>query len=273
MAQQATQAFHEKNYAGTGPENYQRYFVPMIGGPFAADLVEVAAVQQGERILDVACGTGAVTRLAAKRAGKAATVAGVDVNPGMIAVARTVTPEELSIDWYETGAEAMPLPDASFDLVTCGMGLQFMGNRAAALAEMHRVLAPGGRVAISLPGPIPPLFAELAESLADNIHPDAAKFAQAVFWLHDSEEIRGLLTDAGFGEVRVNTEVRTLQVPAPADFLWRYVHSTPLAGVMAQASEAQKVALESDLRERWQPFTNGNAMTLEVTMNTATARR
>src|SRR3546814_6159009 len=78
-----------------------------------------AALREGERVLDVACGTGVVTRLASEQVGATGAVSGLDVNPGMLAVARAATPEGMSIEWHEANAEAMPLPDASFDVVLC----------------------------------------------------------------------------------------------------------------------------------------------------------
>src|SRR3546814_10481734 len=83
------------------PENYQCFFVPAIGAPLAADLVRNAALREGERVLDVACGTGVVTRLASEQVGATGAVSGLDVNPGMLAVARAATPEGMSIEWHE----------------------------------------------------------------------------------------------------------------------------------------------------------------------------
>src|SRR3546814_10556694 len=103
----------------------------------SADLVRNAALREGERVLDVACGTGVVTRLASEQVGATGAVSGLDVNPGMLAVARAATPEGMSIEWHEANAEAMPLPDASFDVVLCQLGLQFMPDRQAALREMR----------------------------------------------------------------------------------------------------------------------------------------
>jgi len=94
-----TQAtFNATDYDGTGPENYEKFFVPAIGGPLAKDLVASASLQPGERVLDVACGTGVVTRLAARQVGQRGSVAGLDVNPGMLSVARSVTPGKMAID-------------------------------------------------------------------------------------------------------------------------------------------------------------------------------
>lgn len=151
MSNSRTNVSHT-TYGGSPPENYERYFVPAIGEPVARDLIDRAALRAGERVLDVACGTGIVARLAAEQVGETGTVAGLDVNPGMLAVARSVTPPETSIDWHEASAEDMPLPDDVFDVVLCQMGLQFMADKPAALSEMRRVLAPGGRIILNAPG-------------------------------------------------------------------------------------------------------------------------
>ena len=163
------QHVYGKSYGANPAENYQRFFVPAIGRPVADDLIGVAALQPGQRVLDVACGTGVVTRLAAERVGAAGVVAGLDVNPGMLAVARAETPSGLSIDWHEASVESMPLPDEAFDVVLCQMGLQFVSSKLTALREMRRVLKPGGRALVTVPGPKPPLFAVMTDALARHL--------------------------------------------------------------------------------------------------------
>ena len=266
-------AYYDTSYAGGAARNYERYFVPVIGAPVAADLIEVAAIRPGERVLDVACGTGVVTRLAAERAGREGEVAGLDVNPGMLAVARAETPADLDVEWHEASAEAMPLADGSFDVVLCQMGLQFVPDRAAALGEMHRTLAPGGRLVLNVPGPTPPFFAAMAEALAENVHPQSGGFVHAVFSLHDGRELRRLAAEAGFDDVDVAARPKTLRLPPPADFLWQYVHSTPMAGVVAEASDERKAALEQDVCARWQGFVTDGGMETTVTVSTLTARK
>ena len=128
---------------------YEHHFVPAIGAPMAAELVRDAALSPGERVLDVACGTGVVARLAAPEVRPGGTVVGLDIDAGMLAVARSAAEPGASIEWHEASAEAMPLPDAAFDVVLCQMGLQFMPDQLAALREMRRVLARGGRYKIN----------------------------------------------------------------------------------------------------------------------------
>jgi len=260
-------------YSKSPPENYQRYFVPAIGGPVAEDLIEAAGLRPGERVLDVACGTGVVTRLAAERVGPAGAVAGLDVNPGMLAVARASTPSGISINWYEASAEAMPLPDSSFDVVMCQMGLQFMPNKSAALHEMRRVLDRGGRIYVNVPGPKPPLFGIMTEALARHISPQAAAFGDLVFSLHEVDDMTKLLRDAGFREFDVRARPKLLRLPAPADFLWQYVHSTPLVDPVFKARAEQRKAFEQDVCSQWQTLVTDGGLPLDVGVTTAAARK
>lgn len=254
-------------------ENYQRFFVPSIGAPVADDLIGIAELQAGQRVLDVACGTGVVTRLAAERVGATGTVAGLDVNPGMLAVARTQGSHSDVIDWYEANAESMPFPDGVFDVALCQMSLQFIPNKLAVLREMRRVLDAGGRAIISLPGPTPPLFGIMADALARHVCPKAASFCELVFSLHDADELTELLRSAGFRDIDVQAKPKTLRVPAPADFLWQYIYSTPLAEALAQAAEAKRDAVERDVCARWQEYVVNGSMSFQVGMTTVTARK
>lgn len=262
-----------KAYGGNLPANYERFFVPAIGAPLATDLVRLAALRPDERVLDVACGTGVVARLASQQVGATGKVAGLDVNPGMLAVARSATPPEMAIEWHEASAEAMPLPDAAFDVVLCQMGLQFMPDKSAALREMQRVLVPGGRLLLNVPGPTPRLFTILGEALGRHIGAEAVEFVNGIFSLHDAAEIESFISGAGFQDVSVQSDTKQLRLPAPAEFLWQYVHSTPLAGIVAQADDDRRESLERDVVAKWQEFVEDGALALEVRVVVATARK
>ena len=265
------QLIHDKSNEGTAAENYQRFFVPAIGAPVADDLIATAELQPGERVLDVACGTGVVTRLAAERVGATGSVTGLDINPAMLAVAGSVTPSDMSIDWREANAQSMPFSESAFDVVLCQMGLQFVPGKLIALREMRRVLATGGRAVISVPGPTPPLFAIMTDALARHLSPEVASFGDLVFSMHDVDELRELIRSAGFRNVNVEARSKALRLPAPADFLWQYIRSTPLAGAAAQAGEAKRAALERDVCGQWQAFVVDGYLPLQVGMTTATA--
>jgi len=264
---------HRADYGGSASENYERYFVPVLGAPLADHLVEIAALRPGERVLDVACGTGIAARIASQSVGDAGTVTGLDVDPGMLAVARSATPTGTTIDWHEASAEAMPFADASFDVVLCQMGLQFVPDKHTVLQEMRRVLAPGGRLILNVPGPTPQPFVVMGDALARHLSPEAGGFVNRVFSLHDTDEIRDLIDGAGFHDVAVRANGESLQLPAPAEFLWQYVHSTPLAGRMADMDDERRELLERDVVEGWQDFVKDGAFVLQVRMVVGTARK
>jgi ubiquinone/menaquinone biosynthesis C-methylase UbiE len=269
----ATQSVYGRSYGGTAPENYQRYFVPVIGGPFATELVAAAALRRGERVLDVACGTGVVARLAAERVGPGGSVAGVDVNPGMLSVARSLpVGSGAAIRWYETGAESIPLPDAAFDVAFCQLGLQFMADRPAALREIRRTLVPGGRVLVSTPPPNP-FFGVMDEALARHVGEDAAGFVRMVFSLNDPSAIRQLFEDALYRDVEVRTIEKVLRLPEAKDFFWQYVHCTPLTGIVSRLDASQIAALERDIALGWQPWSRDGGITYAQGMIVTTAQR
>jgi ubiquinone/menaquinone biosynthesis C-methylase UbiE len=220
--------------AGTPGEIYERHLVPAIFARRAPDLVGAAGVQPGQRVLDVACGTGAVTRLLADRVGQSGHVVGLDFNVGMLAAARTAV-THATIEWLEGNATDMPLPDAAFDAVVCQQGLQFFPDKPAALHEMRRVLNPGGRLALAVWRTIEqaPGFRVLQEVLARRIGPEKA--ALPPFSLGDGQAIRALVSNAGFREVRVHAEVKLSRFPSAEFFVRSIIAGAPtMIGALAE---------------------------------------
>ena len=271
MSTQPTVSF--KEYGRNAAENYEKYFVPSIGRPFATAWLEAAGLERGERVLDIACGTGVLTRLAAEQVGQKGAVAGLDINPAMLAVARSVPSSGAAIEWHEASAESLPLVDGSFDVVISSLGLQFVPDKASALREMHRVLTNGGRLAVATVGPTPPLFAILEQALARHLNPEAAAFMRVVFSLHEPEELERLARDAGFRDVEVRSKAVTLNLPAPAKFLWDYIHSTPLVAAVAQIDEAGRAALERDVVRGWESVVKDEIPAGDVNAVVTTARK
>jgi ubiquinone/menaquinone biosynthesis C-methylase UbiE len=263
-----TEQQYGRRYGNNAAENYERFFVPNIGTPVMKTLIEYAAPAEGERVLDVACGTGVAARAAAERVGAGGRVAGLDITGGMLAVARE-QPGAEGIEWYEADAESMPFDDASFDLVLSQMGLQFVTNKLAAMREMRRVIAPGGRLALNVPGPTPDPFARLAPVLAEHVGPEPAGFCHIVFSLHDPDELRELAAGAGFREIEVRQQPLTLEVPDAASFLWGYIYSTPMAAHFDEhIGDDARAALQGEVVEAWKPFAHGDGMRFEVGITT-----
>ena len=258
-----TQIPYGQTFGDQEARGYEEGFVPAIGSPFGTALVAAAALRKGERVLDVACGTGIVSRLAADQVAPDGSVSGLDLSPAMLSVARSVAQSSgRSIRFYESSAEAMPLPDGSFDVVFCQLGLMFMQDRRAAAREMRRVLVPGGRVLVSTARPNA-VFDAMDKGIARHIGTEPAGFVRQVFSLPDPAALASLLRDAGFRDVESRVERKTAQVPPPRDFLWGYIGVTPLAATMAVSSPEQRAALERDVVAAWKPFTTENGMRFE----------
>jgi ubiquinone/menaquinone biosynthesis C-methylase UbiE len=267
-----TKQHFDNTYSTKGPENYERYFVSYISKPLAKDLVQQAILRPGEKVLDVACGTGIVARLASREVSPEGSVAGLDANPGMLALAKSISADQ-SIEWYEASAEAMPLTDDTFDTVFCQLSLQFLANKVVALKEMRRLLVPDGKLLLNVPGPIPELFKILGEAMKHHISNEAAGFVYHVFSVHDTSKIEQLISQAGFTNIEVSVNHKTLLLPEPKEFLWQYVYSTPLRTVISEAPEESQLAMEQEVVKKWNKFTEGNYIQYQQRIVTVNARK
>jgi ubiquinone/menaquinone biosynthesis C-methylase UbiE len=221
---------------GTAPELYQRYLVPAVTAGWATDLVERVAPRPGERVLDVACGTGVVAREAASCVGPTGRVAAVDLNEGMLDVARSL-PErwDAAVEWRLGSALDLPFAAASFDVVLCQLGLQFLPDRPVALGEMRRVLVDEGRLGLNVYGPIDhnPAAKALSAALDRHVGPGASLAKRTEHALGNAAELRALVGAAGFREIAVETVTRTVSFPSTADWVRIQLTATPLASLDA----------------------------------------
>lgn len=192
---------------------YEQLFVPCLLQEWAPRVADAAKVRRGQHVLDVACGTGLLTREVASRVAPDGSVAGLDLNPGMLAVAERLAP---AIEWHEGAAESLPFPDESFDAVVSQFGLMFFGDRRRAIREMLRVLRAGGRMAVAVWGALgdAPAYA-LEERLIRRIAgDDAAVPLQAPFTLGDARALAALFEDAGVSSVTVASHRGSARFPS-----------------------------------------------------------
>jgi hypothetical protein len=138
---------------------------------------------------------------------------------------------------------------------------------------MRRVLVSGGRLILNLPGPTPRAFELMGEALARHVGAEAATFVNHVFSLHDTAEIRDLVSGAGFQDFSARPGTKSLRLPEPEEFLWQYVYSTPLAGALAQVDDERRGLLEREVVANWQDFVEDRALVLQVRSVVATARK
>jgi len=262
---------------GNVPDNYERYLVPAIFGPWAHDLVELAKLRAVDRILDVAYGTGIVARTAARSIGSGGSVVGLDLSEPMLSAARVAAAhEDVAVEWREGSAVNLPLADATFDVVFCQQGLQFFPDRAEALSEMHRVLTPGGRLVLSVWGGIEqsPGFAVLAEALGRHISPQAGiLMTSGPFGLSDTQVLRNLIAGAGFNHITIDPAVKDLRFPSPEEFVLRYGAGSALGGPLAAASSEGRVALLAEVEAGLRSHIDDRGLAFPIESSLAVARK
>jgi ubiquinone/menaquinone biosynthesis C-methylase UbiE len=232
---------HHWQLDGSAPELYQKYLVPAITTKWAEDLVGRAQPGVGEEVLDVACGTGVVARLASRRMAQGH-VTGLDLNKAMLAVARTLASEGAPIDWIEGSALELPFPAGKFDLVLCQLGLQFFPDQGRALREMRRVLSPSGRVALSVYSPIERTPGANAFVLALDrvLGPTASSIKRGGHSFGAPHELQELLSDARFVEVEVQIVEQEIAFPSVLDYVRFQLLATPMAALLSDRPEPDR---------------------------------
>jgi SAM-dependent methyltransferase len=220
------------------PEMYERFLVEPLFLPWADPLLDETGLAAGDRVLDVACGTGIVARRAKARLGHSARVVGVDVNPAMLTVARRIAPD---IDWREGNATALPLQAGeSFDVVTCQQGLQFVPDRAAAVDQLRRALASNGRLSVSTWRPDDG-FAVL-RALRGVAERHVGPIDDRRHSLGDPGPLEALLRAAGLRNVRSETRTRTIRFPDGV--LFTRLNAMALVGMSAGAKDLTEAERE-----------------------------
>ncbi len=252
MKQAANQAERQKLIGPAGA--YEREKVPGTFEPLARFLLAWVAVPPGARVLDLACGTGIVARLVAPQVGPEGRVVGVDISRQMLRVARSVTPEDVAVTYCAGDAGELPLEDESFDLVLCQQGFQFFPDKPRALREMHRVLAPGGRLALTVWRAVSaehqPYQWAKAAALSRHVGPEAGEKQRrlAHFFNGDGGQLRTLIQEAGFQSVDVRDEVFTSQKGLPEEFVAEEDY--------ADLSPPVRAAVVQSIRAAMGPFKN-----------------
>jgi len=233
---------------------YEALFVPALFGQWAARVADAAGILPGQRVLDMACGTGALAREALARTGPDGQVTGLDPGPGMLAVAAQLAPQ---VEWEAGVAESLPFADQSFDVVVSQFGLMFFTDRRQALREMLRVLTAGGRLAVAVWDSLDNIPAYAAEvALLEQVAGQAAADAlRAPFVLGDRRELEGLFTDAGVGSVTVATEPGTARFPSIRTMVEADLRGwLPVMGVMLP--EEQIARILDGAEQQLKPYVN-----------------
>ena len=256
------------------PEMYERWLVRPLFRPWAELTLDELKLSQGDRLLDIACGTGIVARIARERLGDTGRVAGIDVSPDMLAVARAVAPD---IDWREGNASSLPLNEGEqFDVVVCQQGLQFFSEKVQAIAQMRRALAEHGRLAVATwrSDDEIPFFRELRKVAERHL----GAVTDHRYALGDATLLERLLRDAGFHDVDVKTVARVIRFDEGEPFI--RLNTMAFVGMSttgkAMSDDERKRVMEDIINESapvLQQYSDGSELTFELRTNLATAIR
>ena len=260
---------------GTGPEIYESCWVGSQMGKCAEELVATADVQPGQRVLDVGCGTGVVARAAAGRTGTGCNITGTDLNEGMLESARKFAAKHglEDIVWQRCDATAMPFEDESFDVVLCQQGLQFMPDRRAAMREMARVLASGGRLAVSVWRAPSPYGVAVREVMERRFGEGATDLWQVVYSLGDRDELRSLAEDAGLERARVHYDIKFARHPNPEEFVFGALAGSPLADDFAALEQRERSSIVRDIVAALSTCMDDDGLAMPAECHTLTAEK
>jgi ubiquinone/menaquinone biosynthesis C-methylase UbiE len=213
---------------------YEQDFVPAIFAQWPPVLAEMVGPKRGDRVLDVGCGTGILARELASYVGPDC-VTGLDLNEGMLAVARRLEPK---IDWRQADAQKLPFANSAFDVVVSQFMLMFVPDRVAALREMWRVLAPRGRMAVAVCGPLSHAigYAALAKILRRESREDAAAMVEGYFALGDAATLERLCTAAGITGAEVRWREGWARFASIDELIRIEIKGSPLAGLVDERS-------------------------------------
>lgn len=221
----------DKLFAGSIPENYDRYMVPLIFEPYSADLARRVSLSSPSDVLEIAAGTGVVTRALAPKLSAGARYTVTDLNQPMLDYAALRQGPDARIAWRQADAQALPFEDAAFDLVCCQFGAMFFPDRIGAYREAKRVLRPGGHFLFNVWDRIEEnVFADdVTTALAEMFPDDPPRFlARTPHGYHDTAQIRGDLMEAGFSRVRIDTRSEQSRASSPRIPALAYCQGTVL---------------------------------------------
>lgn len=200
-------------------ETYEEFLVPALFQQWTERVVDAAQIKEGHHVLDVACGTGVLSRSAALRVGRKGSVIGLDVNEGMLTVAERKLPQ---VQWKRGRAEALSFDDRSFDRVISQFGLMFFEDRSGAIREMSRVLVPGGRLAVVVWDAVEnsPGFAALVALLERLFGAQTAQALSAPFSLGNKESLLSLFDNSSLEDVQITTHDGTARFSSISSWIF-----------------------------------------------------
>ena len=225
----------DTRFTGSLPAYYDRHLGPALFEPYALDLAARLPGGDGVRVLEVACGSGIVTRRLREALPVGATLVATDLNEAMVEYARAAVPEP-GIEWRAADAQALPFEDSSFDAVVCQFGLMFLPDKVQGFREARRVLRPGGVLLANVwrPLDVNPVPEVVDASLVELWPDDPPRFLHVPHGYGDPDRIRADMTAAGWDHVRLEDVDLEGSVPSAEDVPVGYARGTPLSHQLAE---------------------------------------
>ncbi|HEY0986584.1 MAG TPA: methyltransferase domain-containing protein [Kofleriaceae bacterium] len=222
-------------FSGSVPEYYDRYLGPVLFEPYAVELAARIPPRDGLRVLELACGTGIVTRRLRAALPASATLVATDLSADMIAYAQRSVPAS-GIAWQTADAQALPFDDGSFDVAVCQFGLMFLPDKVRGFREAHRVLAPGGRLLATVWDSLAanPFAAAMATTLEALCPADPPRILDMIHGYFATDRIVADMRDAGWEDVAFAPLAITGHGPAAASLATGFARGSPIAQALAQ---------------------------------------
>jgi ubiquinone/menaquinone biosynthesis C-methylase UbiE len=240
-------------FTGSIPDTYHRYLGPLLFEPYARDMVERVRRAGGERVLELACGTGIVTRELLKALGAGGQLTATDLNEAMLAEARRYVPSDARVRYQQADACALPFADGSFDLIVCQFGVMFFPEKAAAMREARRVLAPGGRYLFNVWDSLEhnPIPAAVQRVLDERFPANPPRFlAQTPYGWSDAAVLEEFVKAGGFTRVTHERVLFPSESRSAMDAARGWLEGTPNLGALNERGVTDVGPIRTAVAER-----------------------
>lgn len=239
-------------FVGSIPENYDRYLGPVLFEPYAKDLVERVIVPEGGSLLEIACGTGIVTRRLRDRLPPNVKIVATDLNEAMIKFAAQKFRSDENIEWKPADAIDLPFGDELFDGVVCQFGLMFFPDKQAGVNEAFRVLKPNGQYLVSVWDDIARVdLANATQAVIKEFFPEnPPDFYDIPFSFHEQDKLRSVLTTAGFHEIKIDVVQLPCVSASARDAARGLIHGNPIISAINERDASKAPETEAALAEK-----------------------
>ena len=248
-------------------QGYEQYFVPAIFHQWPSILISAAGIGDGDKVLDVGCGTGVLAREAIKLVGKNGSVTGLDLSDSMLAVARDISPD---VDFRQGNTANLPFDDATFDAVVSSFLLMFVPDPVISVSEMWRVLRPDGRLVVSVWEALGrnPVYAGLVNIARKRIDDQAGDSLAWPFALGEEGKLAEIFRSAGIDQVSISEHDGNAQFPSLEEF----VRTEIQAWVLADSVDDEKIgAVVADSRTEFKGYCHDDG-SVDFSLNAVLAK-